>query len=245
MNFFKEEPNPLVKSVDIERVESLAQRLYSFLKREHKLVRGTTIKSFHKILTRLFKQKGVEEVEQAFQWYMEHMDEEFVPQIYSASHLGVKFDKLVKAMDKVEGGLLEDIEPRNQNLADELLGSYDYPTEIAALLPLLVQRTRKNWTTFYATMISVWGSDKLSTRDHHFLDHIGGKENPVFVGNWMICMSHRLGKLDHYYGPVMKLAFTPTSEVFKKHFWQHWSSEWTGSPHTFDALLAELLKEKK
>ncbi len=232
MKFFDEEP----KSIDVERAEELAQRLYRKLRENRKVLLGSNVLGFKKKITALSKKVGVEEVEQAVNWYIEHFDEEFVPQIYSANALVSKFDALVRLMDQRDDPKDETIELRNKLQAETLDIEYSYPVEIAALLPLLVQRTRERWLA--------WRLDSEERREMEFLNNIRFKHSPTFVQDWMVFLFWRYGRMEHYFGSVMGLAFKPSSEAFKKHFWQKWSLEWSGYANTFDTLLENLTKEK-
>jgi hypothetical protein len=225
-----------------EQAEEWCQRLYSALSESRK---GRMKKSDKKAWTQQFillrKKEGPAKVEKVLSWYIQHIGEEFIPQAFSGTAFKSKFCQIEQAMERSDDA--PEIDERWHCKAERLLLDYNYPIEVASSLPAILHKTSVNWTKFLLTLVNETRKDPHS-REYNFVSHIGTMYGQSFIEDWMVLLSRKYGKMEHYNGPVMSLVFTPSSKLFRESFWHKWSSEWCGGYSTFDSFLDKILEKE-
>lgn len=228
--------------------EELAQRLYNALKVKRIVSSRYSQKAWQKELEWLCSKHETQRVEMVLSWYCSHIGEEFVPQANSAIKFRLKFPQIVAAMERSDSSPSEQVSTINQARADRLANDLPWPVEIKTKLPTLVQRTATNWINWMAKIhafrISKSSFTNKTDRWGRFLLEIV-VDTHHFVDQWFLLLSTKYGRMEHYIGPVLSLAFKPESQMFKNSFWREWSARWTGDPTTFDPLLVELLQQQE
>lgn len=189
----------------------------------------------------LRKEQGEELVEKVLGWYERNYDKQYTPKALSGATFRQKFEAIRAAMNRSEDSPEEEIDQRSKDLAKVLSNNWNFPVEIQSQLPKIIQKTRDNWKRFHWSLTKIDGSP----REDRFLSVVLDTYSPSFIQDWIIFISNRYGKQQHYTGPVMSLAWTKDSPQFRQSFWRQWSLEWCGSPLTFEDLLDRLIKENK
>lgn len=221
-----------------------AHKLREALKQKKKSSAVFVVKSNVKELIHLRKSVDATRIESVLTWFCEHMGEDYCPTAGSARHFRMKFDQIERAYSTADRPE-EEVSQGSKARARDLLNEHNFPIEISARLPVLVERTQKEWTLFCAKMKDKWNLLEVQSREYAFLDEIMASHWMVFVDNWFILLSNKFGRLKNYTGPVHSLAFKPSSQMFRESFWMCWSQYWSTDPHAFDDLLEGLLKENK
>jgi hypothetical protein len=237
MGFF---PEP----VKDEECLAWSQRLRALAVKHHRSGPIPDLNKWVRVFLTLKKERGPELVEQTLTWYEKHAGEEFVPLAFNAHLFSQKFAQIVRAAS-ADYDPAEKVDDRMDVLAARLINDVPYPVEIIALLPSIAHRSFLRWLEFLTKVTSWTLHNKAETRSIDFLKHIEYCWSPCFIENWLRMLSVKYGRLGNYTMPPLGLAFKPESELFLHSFWQQWSLEWSGDPHTFDELLKTLTGKKE
>lgn len=226
--------------------EKLAVKFYGAVNRIKPARYGLTAASreFYLLL-----KKHEKKVKRCLSWYCKHMKDEFVPQAHTAKQFRLKFDVVYKAMQADPSA--HDYQAEDKRVSQYLLNSWNWPPEVAKVLPLLVKKTRLNWTKFLLVSRKLRKFlDKttnnrtfdfmLGVRYMTFLDNVV-LQRQQFVDEWFADLHSRIGHFTYYNANVNKLAFHPESESFKNHLWARWSFDWCCRADTMDDLLRRLI----
>jgi hypothetical protein len=201
---------------------------------------AASLKSWEKVFVSLFNSQGEEETVKALTWYVKHMNDEYVPQAYSANTFKEKFHRIMAAMKQSEDGEIgETVLPEDRDMAETLLSVWTLPGAIASLLPVIIHRSRSEWIRFVNRAVA--RKKSLRSRESNFINNILIQNGPTFLREWMVALCRRYTRPGQYSYSPLKLAFSADSELFKN-FWRQWSQEWCSDPNGFDALLEELKK---
>lgn len=233
---------PFFSAKEDKQCAEWVRKLYAIIVCHNKLAKRPNLKVWSSEFSKLRKAHTAETVESVLKWYCENFGNEFVPVCWSAATFREKFLQIKRAMDTSDD-VTEAISPRNGDLAKRLMLEFPFPPEIAANLPLIVQRTRQNWESFCARM-KQWvtqHSDGKPSREEQFMA-VTVNSQTLFVEDWVSLIGQKYGRMSHYTGPALSLAFKPESKAFVESFWRKWAFDWSGNPRAFDSLLDQLLK---
>lgn len=233
MTFFPEQ------SSQYQEFRQLSVDLRQALKTARKDHSRTNLKSWDRVFSSLCKRVGKEQVVRVLKWYCGHIQDEFVPQAYSAASFSSKFDRIKQAMFRSED-VEDEATEQDRKSAQYFLDHFLIPAPIAATMPQIIARTRESWERFKVKLTKVSTEDRI--RDANFCTRIFVMWSPTFVENWIRSVCLKYGRIENFNLPPLSLVFTPGSEMFKNQFWREWAQDWCGDPTAFDSLLKELLK---
>jgi hypothetical protein len=203
--------------------------------------RKNTVKNWSKFLTTLSRRVEPAVVDRVLAWYIQHRGEEFCPVADSGMQFRFKFDQIRKAMETSDDPT-EEISQRDRDLAEYLANNYVFPVEIAVRLPVIVQKTRKDWDAFCDRINNRVEKDSRKAR---FLIRVLEQHAPLFPQNWVFHLHKKYGHLQSYTASPHHLVWRPESQTFRDSFWRAWSAEWCSDPGAFDGLLKDLVKQEK
>jgi hypothetical protein len=232
MSFFEEQPR--------DNTVELAKALNKYLR-----VKGTSSKSNLRMLFLLCKKHGREEVVKVMEWYRDHKQDDFVPQVNSITQFYAKYGNIVKAMmtqQEVAVEPVQEMDTRVFNMTSRLATELQYPPEILARLYTIAKLSDNRWKDF---CVHTSATATCESRDQSFLNHILMLEAVLFVENWLRFLSQKFGKMEHYTAPWDRCIWRLDHVSFRESFWCKWSYDWCGDLYAFDALLNDLTKEQR
>lgn len=188
----------------------------------------------------LKKEHGEEKVKRVLEWYLEHMNDEFVPQANSGTAFRFKFSQIAAAMER-DSSVVE-VDKWSKGLAEKLANQFSWPVEVLACLPQIISLTRKRCHEFFDKMNDYPFGE--GSREVEFAAHLLADKACFFVNEWMRHLGIMLDGKEHYLGIPLRLAFHPESKGFKDSFWAQWSVEYCASFEAFDHVLEKLNEQK-
>lgn len=178
-------------------------------------------------------------------WYCQNAGRTYVPLARTVEQFCTKFADIERAMQRSGNGEETSISFESEALAMTLGEQYQWPVEIAAALPAIVQRTRDNWEKAWQAMVKYAWDSPSDSKAVAFLATVHEKSSN-FLLEWFKVLHIREGWKGHYTGAVMSLAFNSNSGdmMFLESFWRLWSKEWCGKPSAFDDLYYKIFEKK-
>lgn len=176
-----------------------------------------------------------DKIDLVLDWYCKHAGEEFVPRVDGAKAFRMKFEDIVRAMER-EGGVRQ-VSAEAELMAKEALAINAWPVEVASVLPQIVQKSLDEWRLFSLFLSEIQETEFVKNVCQYFSIH--------FVDVWLATLHIKFGYREHYIGNPMDLAFSPSKSLFRESFWRKWSYQWTTQPNQFDKLLDDLLLKYK
>lgn len=212
-----------------------ATQLRDALKKRGRITMSVKLEPWEKEFQKLRRDRGYKEIDRVLWWYIQHMTEDYIPQVHDALSFKEKFARIKEAMDRSEVPETETVSDQARRVSEKFLNDNRMPPEIAIQLTIITQRTMNAWDSFLD------GMEPHSRREEKFCEHVTTNYGATFVVDWLNALSHRYGYMPNYAGSVLTLAFRPASHLFRDSFWRKWSLDWTGEAETFDALLLRLI----
>lgn len=124
------------------RPEDYARRLHAALSARRLLKsRKSNLIAWANTFADLLTELGADEVRPVFEWYLEHMGEEYVPEADSARGFADKFGRIKRQMERRSRAA-----PCRPALPDHVVGSNDMTDEDRALVAKIVRRVCNQYT---------------------------------------------------------------------------------------------------
>jgi len=232
---------------DIRRAEQLKAAVQKYNKTMAPISVKLWAKHFAKL--RRIDQIPKKEIRSTLNWYIEHFNQDYIPQAYSASGFRSKYASIHRAMLRDKPVKVK-VSPHTQEIC-ESLKVLNWPKGTQVELLEVVQLSLDRYTDFIQKREKasdeiargerkvVGGSLRQFVGFHTHLQYILNSPK-VFVLAWMRQVNDKLESWESWEGSLKSMAFNPTSKQFHR-LGRSWAQDYCQDPGRWDFYL-ECLK---